>query len=270
MAREYATVADLGPSYTGLTLKVVLRDETGATVNFADSAASKIDDDSTLQVVEYDSGFYSVWTNQIPDSVPAFIALLDNADDSFLGQEALVVLNDPSAATIATAVEDTLADDFAGITASVDEGALSAAVWAVAPAAVVAAVSSSGAVSVYRGTTWNVPLTGLPDMSDYDTVYLTIKRRLEDEDEDAIMQLSTDGGLLILNGATAATAANGTLTKNGTTGLDAWVEESETATVAPWTYYYDVKGVDADGDTAMLAHPALLWSVVADVTRKVS
>lgn len=191
----------------------------------------------------------------------------------------------PTTTAIADAVWDEVAADHttAGTTGeSLDTaasgaggGATAADVWAYATrtltqgAAAVAAAVDGADVTVYRGTTWSVTLTGLPNLDTYDTVYLSVKRRLSDTDDEALLRVSDSVGLERFNGATA-TAGNATLTRPSSTSITVTVDET-VADDAPLVtgYVYDVKGVDDDGNVDLLSIGGA-WTVAGDVTRAVT
>ena len=65
---------------------------------------------------------------------------------------------------------------------------------------------------VRRGDTLALYAYRLGNISGIDDLWFTVKRRLDDDDDEAELQVSVDGGLLVIDGATATTPANGSIT----------------------------------------------------------
>lgn len=124
-----------------------------------------------------------------------------------------------------------------------------AAVWAYATrtltmtAAQIVALLDGTTMTITRGQTVSIPITGLGNISARTKLYLTIKDALGDADADAIVQIEETAGLLRLNGV-AGTAGQGSLTvTNATTGaITVGLLPVASATLpAPQNYRYDVR-----------------------------
>jgi hypothetical protein len=87
-----------------------------------------------------------------------------------------------------------------------------------AVAAVVTAAISGSTITVYRGDSISINITGLGSLANVSKLYFTVKARAEDADTAAIIQVEQTDGLKYINGVTG-TAGNGTLTiTNPSTG----------------------------------------------------
>ena len=142
-----------------------------------------------------------------------------------------------------------------------------------AAANVIAAVSGSS-ITVYRGTTWSISLTGLGDISAYDTIYFSVKEKLSDADSSAYLRVrNAASGLERFNKAAPTAAANGTIAIDdaGAGNITITVQEEETVN-APLldAFYYDVKGVDDDGNVDLLSVGSGQFTVAGDVTRAIT
>jgi len=67
-------------------------------------------------------------------------------------------------------------------------------------------------LSIWRGDTLRLRLTGLGNITSRDDLYFTFKKYSGDTDAQAQIQVSESGGLLYIDGGTATTAANGSIT----------------------------------------------------------
>jgi len=70
----------------------------------------------------------------------------------------------------------------------------------------------SSTISIWRGDTLILSIDNLGDISGRDNIFFTVKRYTHEADSGARVQISESGGLLCVNGAAAATAANGRIT----------------------------------------------------------
>lgn len=140
-------------------------------------------------------------------------------------------------------------------------------------ASVTAAVVGS-TVTVYRGSTWVIALTGLGSLTDYDTIYFSVKEHVADSDNDAVLRVKDDAsGLLRWNKAAVATATNGVITIDDAAAGDITITvlEAETQNAAVrGGYSYDVKGVDDDGQVDLLSLGDGAFEVAGDVTRAIT
>lgn len=95
-------------------------------------------------------------------------------------------------------------------------------VWAQSPrtltqsAASIAAAVAGTTITLLRGDTISIALTGLGNISARTKLWFTIKRNANEADSAAIVQITEAGGLVYLNGA-SGTAGQGSLTVNDAT-----------------------------------------------------
>jgi len=167
-----------------------------------------------------------------------------------------------------------LATTLAAIVASI--AALPAAMWSYATrtltqgaASIIDTVTGED-VTTYRGTFWDVTLTGLPTLVDRADVYLAIKINKDDSDDDAIVLWSLAVGLVRLNGA-AATAGDGALTVPVDTSVRVTLKATVAATLdVQIGYYYGIKRIALSDGEAYSTSEGGLWTVAADTPRAVT
>lgn len=142
------------------------------------------------------------------------------------------------------------------------------------PVASVTAAVTGSTITVYRGTTWIISLTGLGNISAYDTIYFSVKRYPTDSEADAIVRVYNNAsGLLRFNGAEPSAATNGTITIDDATDGDITItiQEAETDDAPVIDCLdYDIKGVDDDGNVVMLAYGAEKFTITADITQAIT
>lgn len=134
--------------------------------------------------------------------------------------------------------------------------------------ATAAAVNGSN-LSIHRGDTFSASITGLGDIQNRTQLYWTVKEHTSQADTAAVVQVEEDAGLMVLKGATAATAGDGdiTVTNAATGAITLTLAAAATAELTPGNYYYDVQQVTASGVETLTA---ARLTVVADVTRAVA
>lgn len=141
------------------------------------------------------------------------------------------------------------------------------------PVATVTAAVSGTTITVYRGTTWTINLTGLGNISAYDTIYFSAKKYLEDSEDDAILRVYNNAsGLLRFNGGVPTAASNGAITINNATTGDITISilEAETANAPILDCLdYDIKGIDDDAEVVMLAYGLEKFAILADVSQEI-
>lgn len=151
--------------------------------------------------------------------------------------------------------------------------AIEASVSLKTPVASVTAAVSGTTITVYRGTTWTIALTGLGNLSAYDTIYFSAKRYLEDSEDDAILRVYNNAsGLLRFNGAAPDDATYGYITVDdeGDGDITITVVEAQTASAPILDCLdYDIKGIDNDGDVTMLAYGLEKFAILADVSQEI-
>lgn len=155
--------------------------------------------------------------------------------------------------------------------------AVAAAVWAYATrtltqgaASVVAAVTGSS-VTVYRGTRWTIPLTGLPSNTGYASILFSVKPD-DGLDSAAICTVrknasGTGDGLIYFAGATVV-AAQASITVVSATALTIIVEAATTVYASPGSWRYGIKYLDASGYPSQASIGGVL-TVVADIPKAI-
>ena len=125
-------------------------------------------------------------------------------------------------------------------------------------------------VTVYRGTYWEVTLTGLSDLTDRSEIYLAVKRDREDADNEAIALWSLSTGLERFNGQ-AVTASEGTLTVPSSTSVKV-VLKANTSQSAPIVsnLYYGIKRVALSDGEAHAVSEGGVWHILAETPRAVT
>lgn len=141
-------------------------------------------------------------------------------------------------------------------------------------AASVASAVDGANLTIHRGDSFSATLTGLAANTGYSKIWFSVKRSLDDDDADAVIEIllsapavpATDG-LQRLNGA-AATAAQGSITVVSATSLTIALDEAATALLTPASnLVYDIQYlISGSVSTATQGNAA----VTGDVTRAVS
>ncbi|MBU0494101.1 MAG: hypothetical protein KKA73_04905 [Chloroflexi bacterium] len=128
-------------------------------------------------------------------------------------------------------------------------------------------------ITVYRGTTWTINLTGLGDLSARSKLYFTVKRATGDPDDESILQVEVPAGMLYWLGATAASAANASIAIDDESAGDITITVKPAVTLYAQPLKdltYDVKMLDTNGVVSELTRGARKFDIEADVTRAVS
>lgn len=142
-----------------------------------------------------------------------------------------------------------------------------------AAASIMATVNGS-AISIMRGDTLSISLTGLGSLSGYVSIDFTIKKKKSSSDNDAILRIrknlsGSNDGLLRINGEEASEATNASLTiddiDDGDITIVLAAAESKTL-VSQVDLYYDIQKITA---TAVSTLSEGYCDVNADVTRAV-
>lgn len=160
-------------------------------------------------------------------------------------------------------------------------GGTAAAVWAYATrtltqtAAAIAATLTGTTISIQRGDTLSIAFTGLGDITDYSSLWFTIKPTLGDLiDAAATLQISltlgTNGvdGIVYIEGTAPTDVANGSITLDDVAAGDITIALSalETAKlVINSSAEYDVQILRTGGNVTTLTRGSC--SIVDDVTR---
>lgn len=129
-------------------------------------------------------------------------------------------------------------------------------------------------ITVSRGDSFSVSLTGLGNVSSYVSLDFTIKYSPGDADADAVLRIrknasASNDGLLVLNGAPAPDATQGYVTiDNAALGnMTIVLSAADAALLAPDNYVFDVQMITAAGVTTLTNGTFI---VSADVTRATS
>lgn len=156
---------------------------------------------------------------------------------------------------------------------------LTAAVWAYATRTLTQSAASAAAtiegttLTVYRGTTWTIALTGLGSLTTNSKLWFTVKERLTDTDSAALIQVEKTNGLTRVNGAAYNTAADGSITINDASAGNITITVKPAATLALAimdNLNYDVKVLTNGGVVSLLADGTHKFNVRGDATRAVS
>jgi len=140
-------------------------------------------------------------------------------------------------------------------------------------AAEASAAMSGSDLTITRGDTLSLALTGLGSVADYVSLDFTVKTTRDGADGSAIIRIrknesGADDGLLRLNGA-AATAGNGSITIDDADAGDITItleaEETDDLVVAK-NLYYDVQKITATAVNTLTEGDC---EIAADVTRAV-
>ena len=151
---------------------------------------------------------------------------------------------------------------------------LSAEVWAHSPrtltqtAAEVAAVLEGSSLTIQRGDTLTIALTGLGNIAARTRLWFTVKRSTIEADTLAQIQITEDGGLLYIAGGAATTPTNGSIsvTDPVTGAITITLAAAETAKLTPTNQLaWDVQMLSPAGVETLTEGRAV---VVADVTRE--
>lgn len=144
------------------------------------------------------------------------------------------------------------------------------------PAARLADIDNAGTITLTRGVTVAEPLNDVANLANRTKLWFTVKKRLVDEDSEAVIQIEETAGLLYLNGAPAtgeagaASAADGSLevdAEAGTVTIHLALTASEELPIGN-NLYYDLKVLTAAGLIPAPVRGRL--NVVSAVTRAVS
>lgn len=125
-------------------------------------------------------------------------------------------------------------------------------------------------LTIRRGDSLGVSITGLGDISGRSKLWFTVKSSTGEADSAALIQIEETAGLLYINGAAAGTAANGSITVTDESAGDLTIalDEMETAKLSPsGSLSYDIQILDSGDITTLTDAEA---NVTADVTRATS
>ena len=152
---------------------------------------------------------------------------------------------------------------------------LAAQMWAYATrtltqtAAQVAAVLAGSEITVQRGDTWSISLTGLGDISSRTKLWFTVKSSRGHADNQATLMLEETAGLTVVNGAAYVTTTDGEIdvTDEAEGDLTITIAEDVTDDLIPSAYFFDIQML-AGGVVTTLTEGSL--TVNADITRAIA
>lgn len=124
-------------------------------------------------------------------------------------------------------------------------------------------------MSIRRGDSLSVAITGLGSLVGRTKLWFTVKEGYPDADTASIIQIVEGvGGLIYLNGVAAGVPANGSITVDDAVAGDITIvlDEVETAKLKPDSLGYDVQVLNAGDVTTLTAGDV---TVIADLTRAV-
>lgn len=235
----------------------------------AETVASQVRTELAVELARIDATISSRATQTSVDDLPTNAELttaLGTADDAVLA--AIAALNNLSSAGAQAAAA-------AALTAY--GVATATGVWAASSrtltqtAAQVAAVMAGSTLTIQRGDTLTITLTGLGSLATRSKLWFTAKHSTGDSDDDARLFIEETAGLTRLNGAAYTTTTDGDITVDGEAAGDITITVKAAATAAlsdQQTLVYDVQILRADGTVATLTSGTAI--VVADVTRAVT
>lgn len=191
------------------------------------------------------------WTGNVADDFQGFINFYSLATPTIAAMVAVNQLAIPSASDVWAYTVRTLTG-VAGVLT------------------VVSPVASSGAISIRRGDTVLIVLTGLGNISARTKLYFTVKDNLQASDAESIIQIEETAGLLVLNGASAATSSDGSIVVNDAVegNITVTLKAALTNVLAIQSgWRYDAQIVTATSVNTLAEGTA---SIIADVTRMIA
>jgi hypothetical protein len=139
-------------------------------------------------------------------------------------------------------------------------------------ASVTAAVAGS-TISIARGDTVSIALTGLGDLTGNSKIWFTAKSSYSDDDAEAIIQVEKTLGLAYLNGAAAVTATDASLVVDVllTGNITITLKPALTSVLEPVIgLYYDIQMLGGDGHIHTLTTGSCNVIGTADITRAIT
>lgn len=124
-------------------------------------------------------------------------------------------------------------------------------------------------IVVYRGCFWSFQVKNLGDLTAYNQIWFTLRKRQNDSDTQSEIQIALDGGLLTANKANATTSSHGSLTYSGQ-DVTIQVNQAITRLLEPGeNYNYDLKARN-NADQVIMLHESDKFIIKRDVTRRIS
>ena len=110
---------------------------------------------------------------------------------------------------------------------------------------------NSGELGLQVAATFSQSITGLGSLANVtgEKLYFTAKRNKDDNDLDAVIKISENTGLIVLNGSTSVTAGNASITEDdaGAGDITVVLNAAECGELAPGDYFYDIKIIRSIG-----------------------
>jgi hypothetical protein len=292
-AYDAATGADVSAAVSGLSTFNPATDDvhlaTGELAGLSTLTAGQVNAEVDAALADYDGPTHAELTAATsPLATAAAIAALNNLSAAQAQTAATAALNayDPpthaelTAALVGIidqqAIEDTITGALSGAEVTVDVDAIALAVYAyVSTALIAAAVIGPGAqldggdITVHRGDTLRLPLTGLRDLTPRTKLWWTVKAGTDRLDAAAEAQLVEGVGLTIAARMKPFTAELGALTVTDAAAgnLTITLDEAVTAKMPTGDLVWDIQMLTNAGDIDTLASGTIRFT--ADVTRAV-
>ena len=138
-------------------------------------------------------------------------------------------------------------------------------------AASVAAAVAGSDITIHRGDTVTITVTGLGDISGRTKLWFTVKVKKHQPDAEAIIQIEETAGMIYVNGAAAAVSDRSTFTVDDEAAGDVTIvlDGADTVDLEPRPdMYYDFQYLTADGDPITKSPGSC--DITADVTRAIA
>ena len=153
-------------------------------------------------------------------------------------------------------------------TVNADDAGIAIENYITIPAAIAATSQESCRITCLRGDTLRVSLPLLGNITNWTKLVLTVKRTVDDDDTQSVIQVVAGMGLMRLNGQPSANTSAGSLSINDvlTGAVDLVLQASCTARLMIEDDLWDVQVTTPAG---VLSPACGTFSVIADVTRSI-
>lgn len=134
-------------------------------------------------------------------------------------------------------------------------------------ASITSSILSGNTLTILRGDSISIAITGLGNMVGISKLYFTVKNKEHDTaDNVGMLQIEKTGGLLFLNGQTT-TITNGSITVNDTTlgNITVAILPAASSQLPLGTHYYDIQRISSSGTVSTLALGD--FTVTVDITK---
>jgi hypothetical protein len=138
-------------------------------------------------------------------------------------------------------------------------------------AAQVEEIVQGNTLHLQRSETWNFSLTGLGNLTGYDKIWFTVKKKRSLPDTESEIQVEIVSGLLYAGKAPATDSSQGSITVDDLVSGDLSFSVDEAATQLIETYgqcLYSIKWKSASGDVLTLTEGSAIIS--GDITRAIN